>query len=108
MAVCDAMHAEDHTADANVDISFPGNGPSFAYAPNCIKIKAGNSVTFKGDFMAHKLAGGSNPPTPDPNSPIKETGSGMSAQFKFPTAGTFPYFCEYHYLGGMKGTIFVE
>lgn len=105
-AVCDMTTAEDHTADANVDITFLVNG-KLRYAPSCIKVKAGATVTFKGDFFTHPLAGGGSPPAIDASSPIQLTQSGMTATFALPKAGTYPYFCTHHYAVGMKGTIFV-
>ena len=38
----------------------------------------------------------------------KDTATGMSASFTFPTAGTFGFFCEFHFGSGMKGAVFVE
>jgi plastocyanin len=113
---CDPATAEDHTADANVDVMFGGANPGFKYAPACIRIKAGSKVTFKaagGDFGAHPLTGGevkNNVATKDPQSPIAETKTlGLTmASFNFPAAGTFPYYCEVHYGLGMEGTVFVQ
>lgn len=104
---CDPAAAADHTADAEVTINF-GN---FQYDPACIRIKAGSKVTWKGAFGSHFLTGGTasgGKLTPDASSPIKETKSGDSATFEFPTAGTFPYYCIQHGASGMAGAVFVE
>lgn len=106
---CDPATAVDHTADVTVDVAF-GDAVGFKYDPACIKIKAHSSVAFAGTFAVHPLAAGTVDgvtTTPDPTSPITETTSGTTATFAFPSAGTFPYFCEEHYSSGMKGVVFV-
>lgn len=105
-AGCTEATADDHLNDKNVDISFPG--ANLMYSPGCIKVTAGTTVTFNGNFAFHPLAGGSSPPTVDAASPIKNTSTGMSAKFDLPTAGTFDYFCQNHYLSGMTGTVIVK
>src|SRR4051812_502087 len=55
---CDPATAADHTGDANVDITFPNSTTDYTYAPACIKIKKGGTVTWKGDFSAHPLSAG--------------------------------------------------
>jgi plastocyanin len=103
---CDATM--DDTAQTAVTIKF-GGSVGLAYDTPCIKVKAGTPVTFAGDFSAHPLAGGASPPTVDTTSPIKETRTGTSATFTLATAGTYKYFCEFHYSSnGMAGTIVVE
>jgi plastocyanin len=110
---CDSATAEDHTSDTNVDVTFPNtqseqDAPT--YKPACVKIKAGSTVTFKGDFTAHPLTGGEHKglmAEEDTSSPIKN-GTGMSTTITFSTAGTFPYYCGYHYLANMEGAVFVE
>src|SRR3954467_9272292 len=96
---CDPATAADHTGDANVDVTFPNGG--ITYAPPCIKIKAGSTVTWKGDFSKHPLLAGTvkglTAPVPDDNSPITDA-SGMVKVVTFDAAGTFPYYCMYHYV----------
>jgi plastocyanin len=104
---CDEATAEDHTGQSQVTISFGGAG-GFVYTPACIKVTAGTMVTFMGSFSGHPLAGGNNPPTVDPSSPIVETTSGTQATFILSTAGAYGYFCEFHYPFGMEGAIFVQ
>lgn len=103
---CDQASAEDHTTDTAVNIDF-GGSLGLKYAPACIRIKTGTSVTFTGSFSSHPLSGGSSG-TADASSPITHTTTGSSATFSFPDAGTFPYFCELHFSSGMEGAIFVE
>lgn len=104
---CDPTTPEDHTTDTTVTINFGGATVGLKYDPPCIKIKTGTAVTFMGAFPSHPLAGG-NAGTLDAASPIQETLSGSTATFTFPTAGTFPYYCEDHFSGGMQGAVFVE
>jgi plastocyanin len=103
---CDPATAEDHTADSNVTITF-GGSLGLKYAPACIKIAKGNSVTFSGSFSSHPLSGGADG-NKDTSSPIAETSTGSSATFTFANAGTFPFFCEYHFSSGMEGAVFVQ
>lgn len=104
---CDAATAEDHTTDADTTIESMG----LAYSPNCIKIKAGSTVTFSSDFSVHPLVGGefaNGMKMPDANSPIQSTTSGTTATFTFPDAGAFGFYCDFHVGSGMKGAVFVE
>lgn len=104
---CTATAAEDHTADATTTITQTG----LKYAPACIKIKAGSSVTFASTFMSHPLMGGEvidGMKFADAESPITSTNSGTEATFTFATAGTFGYYCDFHALSGMFGAIIVE
>ncbi len=86
---------------------------SFAYAPNCLKVAAGTSVTFEPasasfDFGSHWLHPSSRGTVA---SPITETKSGTTATFAFPTAGFYPFYCEFHGADdgtGMAGVIWVE
>ncbi len=108
---CDPAKAEDHTGDAMpVPIQF-GAAAGNAYSPACVSIKAGQSVEWTGDFGAHPLEGGAatdSALTPDSSSPIASTHSGNSATFKFPNAGTFPFYCGVHGELGMRGAVFVK
>src|SRR4051794_24077061 len=74
---CDPNTAVDHTADANVDIAFPTS----KYAPSCVRIKKGSSVTWTGDFEVHPLTPGTVSAAgakEDTNNPIPETKTGSS------------------------------
>lgn len=102
---CDPATAEDHKADATTTVTFPTGG--LKYSPPCIKIAKGNAVKFDGSFASHPLSGGQDG-TMDATSPITHTTTGTTATFTFPNAGTFPYFCDFHFSSGMEGAIFVE
>jgi plastocyanin len=61
--------------------------------------------------MLHPLVGGTVEgvmKTPDPNSPIKMTTTGMSVTFKLPAAGAYGFYCDVHASAGMNGAVFVE
>jgi plastocyanin len=104
---CDPATAEDHTADATTTVNQSG----LAFAPQCIRIKAGSSVKFVDNFVSHPLVGGTvanGAKMPDANSPIKMTNSGTEATFMFPDVGKYGYYCDIHALSGMVGAVFVE
>lgn len=86
----------DETASGSPTIS------NWISGKNCIKIKAGQTVTWTGgNFTAHPLiaSGGDTP------SPITKTTSGTSKTFTFPSAGVYGYVCELH--PTMKGAVWV-
>lgn len=108
---CTQESATDLTANgADRTIAFAG----ITYTPKCAKIKVGQSVTFSGTegFGLHPLRAGTvvgSTRTPQPGSPIESRDSGTEATFAFPTAGTFPYYCNVHFqFGDMFGAIYVE
>jgi plastocyanin len=107
---CNSSTATDKTASTSTTVMF---GDTLVYDPPCVRIKAGSSVTFQGNFMGHPLQGGTASGltlTPDAASPIKltmGTDGGMSASFTFPAAGNFGYYCTLHGGVGMKGAVFV-
>lgn len=92
----------------------PGQSITFSgccsYSPPCVKINAGDSITFSGSFLSHPLNPGfteGGPPTADPGSPIVVTSSGSQASFTFVDAGVDPFYCGNHFGAGMFGTVFV-
>lgn len=92
---------------AATTIAFPG----VAYDPPCVKVSAGDTVTWNGDFSFHPLRGGEvvdGTATPDTGSPIVAVDTGMTADVTFPTAGTFPFYCNVHFSVGMMGAVLVE
>jgi plastocyanin len=95
---CDPSTTMLTTGDAT--ITFPTSAAPQQYMPNCVKIKTGSVVTWNGDFSMHPLA-------PDGSGPIMAIGTTMSADFTFPTAGTFGFHCKFH-PSIMNGAIFVE
>lgn len=101
----------DGTADTfDRTIAFGGT-VGIVYSPKCLRVKAGQMVTFKGPFMFHPLAPGSTPTMPStgsPGNPITATASGTSQAFTFPAAGSFPFLCTVHFANGMVGVVRVE
>jgi plastocyanin len=101
---CSLGNATDLRADPSPDVAFS----SYSYSPKCIRIAAGQSITFTGDFSFHPLVGGQNDVS-DPQSPIGSTSSGLMKTVAFPAAGTFPFYCDEHVLSfGMTGAVFVD
>lgn len=96
---------EDRTAaGASRTINFVPN----QYTPRCLRIKAGQTVTFSGAFGSHPLQGACGASAVLPASQL-DTGS--TATFTFSTAGLYGYFCTFHGSstgGGMAGAIQVD
>lgn len=119
---CTAAMFVDRTAPAAArTVGFggaEGSGP-FTYSPRCMTVAAGQTVTFTAgststfgvhplspgtaDAMGTQVDGGS------PNTPIPRVTDGnmRMVTVTFPTAGTYPYFCEFH-APGMAGVIQVR
>ncbi|HVV87946.1 MAG TPA: plastocyanin/azurin family copper-binding protein [Kofleriaceae bacterium] len=104
---CVADTAVDLTADdANRTIQFA----SFLYAPPCVMIRAGQTVTWTGDFSEHPLTPGAiveGTPTDQPGNPIPPTDTGTSASVTFPATGDYGYYCAHHFGTGMMGAVYV-
>ncbi|MEJ7731927.1 MAG: hypothetical protein WKG00_22295 [Polyangiaceae bacterium] len=98
------------SADRTITIA-----PSLVYEPKCAIIAAGQSVTLSGSLASHPTSPG-NADDPDAGdydgtSPIVLTDTGMSVEFTFPDAGTYPYYCTVHGFGagdGMSAVIHVK
>jgi plastocyanin len=75
----------------------------FDQTPKCMKIAAGQTVTFNGDFTQHPLVqkGGDVP-----NPFASPQGSGGVRTVAFSAAGTFGYECSIH--ASITGAIFVQ
>ncbi|HEY2368198.1 MAG TPA: hypothetical protein VGH87_17490 [Polyangiaceae bacterium] len=97
---CDTF--TDMTANG-ATIDGPSNAVPAQFAPNCVHVKVGQSVTWNVDLSAHPLAafGGTSP------SPIPETTSGTSVTVMFSAPGTFGYHCLAHPTI-MFGAVFVS
>ena len=79
-----------------------------SYSPNCIRIKAGQSVTWhESTFADHPLSSGSPASGPQAGSPITTTNTGTDATFTFSSAGAFGFFCQFH-TTSMMGAVYVE
>ncbi len=109
---CTADRFVDRTAPgADRTVTFGTMAAPLEYAPKCITIAAGQSVTFQGAFSVHPLAPGENSAARNagtPGNPIPDVASGASAVVRFPAAGTFPYFCTQHVAAGMAGVVRVR
>ena len=104
---CDSSMAIDKTKDATTMISFAG----IEYTPRCVRVHAGSTVIFDGNFAAHPLVGGTvegSTATPDTSSPLPATSSGSELTVTLSKARTVPYYCTAHVSSGMMGAIFVE
>lgn len=93
---------EDHTAAADSrTIAFV----TAMYTPRCMKIKAGQMVTFSGQFAAHPLMQSCGP-----TANVITNGTGTSESITFATAGDYGYYCTIHGTAsgfGMAGSISV-
>src|SRR5512143_3347961 len=85
---------------------------TYQYTPPCVRLAAGQTLTFSGFFDVHPLVGGTvvgMVATPDPSSPIGTHASGTMAAIAFPAAGVFPYYCGNHGVTqSMVGAVFVD
>lgn len=108
---CTAERLVDRRATAAARTVTFGSGPSpFSYSPNCLRVAAGQTVTFQGAFSVHPLSPGvqGSPSAGPAGNPIPATNSGSQVEVAFPTAGTFPFHCAIHGSGGMTGVVRVE
>jgi plastocyanin len=93
VAVPPCLEAGDYVSGATT-VAFGGT-LGYAYAPRCLAVPVGTTVTFVGDFSPHPL-------TPSalrgsrPGSPITDVSAGSSASFTFPAPGFYAYFCAFH------------
>jgi plastocyanin len=88
------------------DIVFPsaadaGDADAPSYAPRCMRIAPGQSVTFAGPFSAYPLV-----PRRGAGNPIRRTIFGVSATFTFPASGTYGFVSPGR--PGMRGAIDVR
>jgi len=92
-------------------IAFGGATPGTNYAPKCLKVSPGATVTFSGDnFAFHPLEPSSLRGTVTGN-PITTTNTGASKAFTFPNPGFYAYFCIFHGTDStdfMNGVIWVQ
>lgn len=108
MAFAGCSTFEDGTADNHPrEIVFA----NFEYQPKCLKIKAGQTVTFKGgqsgdDFNFHPIKTACGP-----DSQITLTSSDKSKSFTLSKTGVYGFFCVNHGTpqgDAMAGAIMVE
>lgn len=91
-------------------IAFGGamGSPATNFAPPCITITQGQSVTFVGNFSSHPLTPGEyrGLHLGSDNNPIPATTSGDTPrEVTFPTTGNFPFYCQIHHALGMHGVV---
>ena len=96
------LNASVRTAagDARV-IRAPDNDPGAPYAPNCMVVKAGQTVTWRGKLSSHPLVARGSSSSPNP---IPATANGTEVAVTFPCPGDFNFACKNHG-GTMEGTI---
>ena len=94
MAVAPCSTEASYTTSGTT-IAFGGTDPGFNYAPNCLKVSTGASVTFNGDFSMHPL-GPSAVRGMTTGNPIVVTNTGTTKSFTFPAAGFWAYYCMFH------------
>jgi plastocyanin len=76
------------------------------YSPKCMKVLAGQSVTFSGSFSTHPLHQSCGP-----SLAIDTTAAGSTASFVFDTPGEYGFYCSVHGTpegAGMAGSILVQ
>ncbi len=92
------------------------SGPDYAFHPNNIRIRVGQTVTFRidsaTDWMTHPLHAGEIVDfneIADPTSPIMSRDTGMADGLAtFTAMGSYGIYCSRHYLSGHMGAIHVE
>jgi plastocyanin len=109
MAVAPCSMESSYTTTGTT-ITFPAAATDFNYSPKCLKVTAGSTVTFSGDFSAHPLDPSETRGNTTSN-PIMLTTTGTSAPFTFPAAGFYAYYCQFHGADNgqfMDGVIWVK
>lgn len=87
----------DLTTSATPTVRFPVGGDR--YAPECLKVRVGQSVTFEGSFGPHPLSQACGPVTG-----LLEASSGNSLTVRFDQAiGLYGYYCTQHGSPGGSG-----
>ncbi len=81
----------------------------FSFQPANATINVGDTVTWTNASPSqHTATSGANPPIGDGHWNSGTLLEGQTYSHTFPTPGTFPYFCVFHYGFGMTGTITVK
>lgn len=98
------LAAENETAPSSPRLILVPNGDQEApYQPNCMTIKVGQSVTWRGKLSAHPLIPREESTI---DTPIQTVVSGTEAKFQFDCPGDFNFSCRNH-ADMMLGTIHV-
>jgi plastocyanin len=80
------------------------------FAPADVTIKVGQTVMWTShENVPHTVTSGTGPDDPSAGASFDQQllNSGATFSQKFTSAGTFPYFCRFHFSMGMKGTVTV-
>lgn len=109
LAVAPCAASGDYTSGTTT-IAFGGT-TGYAYAPRCLAVPTGTTVTFAGDFSPHPLSPSALRGT-RPGNPITNVSAGSSASFVFSTPGLYAYFCAFHGTlddgTGMAGVVWAQ
>lgn len=73
-------------AGANRVVTFA----DFEYSPKCLRVKVGQEVTFRGDFVSHPLRTACAPER------LLEESAGTTRAFTLRTPGRYGYYCLEH------------
>jgi plastocyanin len=81
-----------------------------SFSPANLVIEVGDTVRWVWTSLAHTVTSGTGASDPNVGALFDAALNSFSPQFQFTfnQAGTVPYFCRPHELGGMTGTIVVE
>jgi plastocyanin len=98
--------SNDHTASGDLRvIAFPVDPAPAQYQPRCMKIRATQTITWRGDFRYHPLGpAGGDVPTPITVDPSP---SGSERAIAFPSTGFFGFECVTHEAPLMYGAVLV-
>jgi plastocyanin len=112
MSITPCTSETDYASGTTINF---GGAAGFAYDPKCLKVTAGTTVTFMGDFSVHPLEPSTHRGELAGN-PITAVSAlpdgGTTTSFTFPAAGYYAYFCSFHGASdtgaGMAGVIWVR
>ncbi|MCB1588449.1 MAG: hypothetical protein KDI56_06070 [Xanthomonadales bacterium] len=88
-------------------------GNPLQYRPRCARVSAGTTILFQAipNFGMHPLFAGDvvgGTATFDPTSPIGSATTGTEHMVVLDEPGEYPYYCDFHFLQGMQGSILVD
>jgi len=98
MSILPCASEPDYVSATTVNF---GGALSANYDPKCLKVQAGTTVTFSGDFSMHPLTPSAMRGNTTDN-PIVNMSAGTTATVTFPTPGFYAYLCNFH--GSDNGT----
>lgn len=112
----DAARATDAAPTGTMHRVQVGPSGQFVFSPSSLTIRAGDSVTWVWNSNTHTVTSGAGCAADgkfcdQSDSACDSTtilNTGAMYTHTFPTAGTFPYFCQVHCTLGMTGTIVVQ